>query len=1272
MNTTEVERQPGSSRPNQDLGREVRFDPELPARLIDQLEQLQLLQAEMLGKAQAWNRIALISETDATGSILAVNDNFIRTSGYTRDELQGQNHNLLKSGHQHDSLFEQMWQQLLAGKVWRGYLKNKSQKGDYFWVYSTIFPILDENRTPVRFYSVAVPVTELIEPSDDLKLNLLPAFALTPDAQSRQLQQLRQQLHTIKSEHDHALRAVHQALSIAETDSRGIITAVNDHLIEVSGYERHELVGQNHRLLKSPDQNPAAYDELWNTITQGLTWRGLLINRRKQGTDYRVEIQIMPELDEEGRVRRYLSLSWPVGEEVEQAFANADQLLALRVEVEQLAQRYEEGQQHIAELEVMQRLLFSQVSALNAAAFVLEVDLLGQISFVNEAFINRTGFQRESLFGQPWTILLDSTDQATVLASLERSLSSREPWQGFLTVRQAEGGWFWCYLVLHPVENPDTGSVDKFILIFTDAHTSKQRIVELEQEMNLVRAKEQELQRTVTDLFYKTTQLQRIQQEHESRQVGLEQSFPVIETDPTGIVLFVNDVFCRQYATRPADWMGKGFDSWLSTRVPADVADTWLIESRTVQLAPLRLPPLDFDMLPTTFSAYSCPRHDSEGNWVKQLYLLVPVPEQEAAELDSLPVPAEEFDRLQQANDLLNAQVEQLQQQLASQAEAAAAQQSEQQQAIDKLQAEVAALRDQAPSQRGLVAEEVYRAAELARETLEQRILALVRDKEANYANFQKALEANQKLQGQIDTLVQELEDERRWAAELQERYAQLERDFRSVESDSENRTAEIEQLKRRYVDLEQLNEEVVLNVQELRNQLRDLQLELEYAQEQSVNQKRAFDEQAAEVDGLRRQVEKLSDDKLSVEAELESAQLRIEKLSNERIFLSSDVESLTNRLEKQKQEYQFLESEIESWKTRLEQQAQERRFAESEVEAIQNRLEKQMQERRFVESELEAMQNRLEKQVEERRFVENELEAMQNRLEKQVEERRFVENELESMKDRLEKVYKEKYWLEEELRDLKHRLGEEFTKRARLEEENRDYRSEVDNLELRLGRVDAERNSLLEERDHLSSRIQFLQQEAQQLRHELESVGDQAQSLTFSNERLSATVRELEQQLKAHLPQDASPGSELREWVGFSPPEPKPAVHTADVPVRRKVLFVEADFPRLDTVNSWMTSWGLDCKVSARGDDALTLYESFRPDAVFVDLRLPGLNGFELSDVIRNDYEDLKTQIIALTPMELLAHRNEYLRSGFSELVGKPYSQADLEHVLRLINLLS
>lgn len=1205
MNTTQIEHQLRSGRSNQAPNREAGFDADLPARIIDRLEQLQLLQAELLGKAQAWNRIALISETDANGVILAVNDNFVRTSGYTRDELQGQNHSLLKSGHQHDSIFEQMWQQLLAGKVWRGYLKNKTQKGDYFWVYSTIFPILDEHRKPVRFYSVAIPVTELIEPSEEIKLNLLPAFALTPDSQSRQLQQLRQQLQTIKAEHEHALRAIHQAVLIAETDSRGIITAVNDYFVEVTGYEKHELIGQNHRLLKSPEQSPSVYDELWRTISQGITWRGLLINRRKNGTDYRVEIQITPELDEEGKVRRYLALSWKLSDATEQAFAEAAQFHQSRLELERLAEQYDESQRLIAELENMQQLLFSQVSALNAAAYVLEIDLKGHITFVNDSLVQRTGFLRESLFGQPLEILIGSSMDAHERSALERSAAASSPWRGYLPIRTQAAEEFWTYLVLHPVDNPDTGRVEKAVLILTDSQASKQRIIELENELRLIRGQEQELQRTVTDLYYKTTQLQRIQQEYESRQVGLEQAFPLIETDPAGIVLFVNDVFCRQYATRPADWMGKGFDTWLATRVSADKADAWLLQTRTTPADPLILPAQDFDLQPRSFVAYTCPIHDGDGNWVKQLYLLVPA--FDIASAEPAPPSVAELERLQLANEQLEAQLAQLREQLDQRVRDSEFQRHDYEEQLAALQAQLTELQaDQSTAHplEGFVSIEVYRAAELARETLEQRIQALVRDKEANYSNFQKAHESNLQLKNQYDGLIKELEDERRWAAELQERYVQLERDLRNLESESENKDIEIKQIQRKYADLEQLNEEVVLSVQELRNQLRDLQLELEYAQEQEVQRKNELIEHVAVIDSLRSQTERLTNEKIHLEADLQSAQLRLEKMGTDKKVLESEVESLTTR------------------------------------------LEKQLEDRKFLEVEIDSLKSRLDKLVDDRK------------------------DEVQHMQERLDQLARDKYRVEEQFKDLKYSYSEQQENSFKLEEENRNFRLGQDQLNSRLAYIEAQRIELQAERDTLSHRVQQLSQEVVRLRHELELVSDQAQALTSNNERLAARVRDLEQQTSAGPPTQSPPSEELRAWVGFSPPQAKSVSRSPVRSTSLKLLFVEADFPRLDTVGSWMKDWGIDCKVSARGDDALAIYESFKPDVVILDLRLPGLSGFELIDVIRNDYEDQLTKIIALTPVELLVHRSEYLHSGFTEVIGKPYDRADLELVLRKLNL--
>jgi PAS domain S-box-containing protein len=103
----------------------------------------------------------------------------------------------------------------------------------------------------------------------------------------------------------HALDA-HAIVSI--TDAAGNILYANDKFCEVSGYSRHELVGQNHRIVKSGMHPAGLYADLWQTIARGLIWHGELCNRRKDGSHYWVETTIVPFLDGEGRPYQYISV----------------------------------------------------------------------------------------------------------------------------------------------------------------------------------------------------------------------------------------------------------------------------------------------------------------------------------------------------------------------------------------------------------------------------------------------------------------------------------------------------------------------------------------------------------------------------------------------------------------------------------------------------------------------------------------------------------------------------------------------------------------------------------------------------------------------------------------------------------------------------------------------------------------------------------------------------------------------------------------------------
>jgi PAS domain S-box-containing protein len=128
---------------------------------------------------------------------------------------------------------------------------------------------------------------------------------------ARRFRETREQVDTLRAtlyereRQQHALDA-HAIISI--TDTAGTILYVNDKFCEASGYSRHELLGQNHRIVKSGLHPPALYAEMWRTISQGLIWHGELCNRRKDGSLYWVESSIAPFLDGDGKPYQFISI----------------------------------------------------------------------------------------------------------------------------------------------------------------------------------------------------------------------------------------------------------------------------------------------------------------------------------------------------------------------------------------------------------------------------------------------------------------------------------------------------------------------------------------------------------------------------------------------------------------------------------------------------------------------------------------------------------------------------------------------------------------------------------------------------------------------------------------------------------------------------------------------------------------------------------------------------------------------------------------------------
>jgi len=84
------------------------------------------------------------------------------------------------------------------------------------------------------------------------------------------------------------------------TDRAGVIEYVNPAFESLTGYSREEAIGQTPRLLKSGQQSPELYQELWATIMSGNVFRGILANRKKSGEIFYAEKSITPGRDSEG------------------------------------------------------------------------------------------------------------------------------------------------------------------------------------------------------------------------------------------------------------------------------------------------------------------------------------------------------------------------------------------------------------------------------------------------------------------------------------------------------------------------------------------------------------------------------------------------------------------------------------------------------------------------------------------------------------------------------------------------------------------------------------------------------------------------------------------------------------------------------------------------------------------------------------------------------------------------------------------------------------
>ncbi len=245
--------------------------------------------------------------------------------------------------------------------------------------------------------------------------------------------------------------ALDQHAIVSITDAAGNITYVNEHFCEISGYEFDEVIGQNHRILKSEEHPKEFYREMWRTIIKGDTWHGEVKNRKKDGGYYWVAATIVPFLNENGKPFQYISIRTDITERKD------------------------------AELE-MKKL---STAVAESPVSVIITDVNGVIEYVNKEFQQTTGYSAGEVLGRKTNILSSGKTDSGVYDEMWAILLSGLVWNGVLLNRKKNGDLYWKQMSISPIKDDD-GQIINFVGVGQDITEQKKLHEERQEALQLI------------------------------------------------------------------------------------------------------------------------------------------------------------------------------------------------------------------------------------------------------------------------------------------------------------------------------------------------------------------------------------------------------------------------------------------------------------------------------------------------------------------------------------------------------------------------------------------------------------------------------------------------------------------------------------------------------------------------------------------------------------------------------------------------------------------
>jgi PAS domain S-box-containing protein len=235
------------------------------------------------------------------------------------------------------------------------------------------------------------------------------------------------------------LMSASQAALIAITDIQGTIRYVNQKFIEVSQYSWENLIGQNHRILKSGYHTPAFYQTLWKTISGGKMWRGDIKNRAKDGSFYWVDTSITP-IFEDKAVVGYMAVRFLITDRKaaeQELLLQGEATLSILEDVEKSTGDLEKSNEELKKLVLA-------VDNLNELVYIANPATLAP-EYVNPAVSKIYGYSQDQFLARPaiWARAIHPDDKNRVLRHFKALQKSKKSGRTEYRIIRKDGAIRW-------------------------------------------------------------------------------------------------------------------------------------------------------------------------------------------------------------------------------------------------------------------------------------------------------------------------------------------------------------------------------------------------------------------------------------------------------------------------------------------------------------------------------------------------------------------------------------------------------------------------------------------------------------------------------------------------------------------------------------------------------------------------------------------------------------------------------------------------------------